>query len=71
MVVAGVEKNTCNQRGGGFEERSCLSKLLQEKPVVAFCLLVEWDATQINCEFTRGCETEERREKERRSRKRV
>jgi hypothetical protein len=47
VVVAGVEKNTCNQRGRGFEEPSCLGRLLEE-PVVAFFLLAELDATICN-----------------------
>jgi hypothetical protein len=39
-----VDKNASIPRLGGFEERSCLNKLLQEELVVAFSFLVELDA---------------------------
>lgn len=54
-----MEKNTCNQRGRGFEERTCLSKLLKEEPVVAFFLLVELDMTSGAEEIRDRCPTEE------------
>ena len=38
-------KTLVTREAGGFEESSCLSKLLKEEPVVVSFLLVEWDTT--------------------------
>jgi hypothetical protein len=44
-------KTLVTREAGGFEESSCLSKLLKEEPVVVSFLLVKWDATPQTAAF--------------------